>query len=200
MNNNTLESLKFNQCKGSERFIHNCNGNEKSVLDFWKWAYSNLAANNLRGHLAEFIVASDLDVTQQPRIEWDDYDLLTKTGKRVEVKSAAFLQSWNQSKLSTIKFNISPSHPYNNKTGTRSDPVVRNSDVYVFCLLAHKNKQTLNPINLEQWDFYVLSTQTINQRLGPQKTITLNSLLKLKPAKCSYGEIEKTIDNTPLSN
>lgn len=32
----------------------------------------------------------------------------------------------------------------------------RHADVYVFALLAHKVKETLNPLNTSQWEFYVV--------------------------------------------
>ncbi len=55
--------------------------------DFWKWAFFNLADNTIRGVLAEFIVGTSLGVDfSEPRSFWDDFDLLTPDGIRVEVK------------------------------------------------------------------------------------------------------------------
>jgi hypothetical protein len=31
--------------------------------------------------------------------------------------------------------------------------------LYVFCLLAHKDKSTLDPLNMDQWQFFVLATE-----------------------------------------
>ena len=47
-----------------------------------------------RGCLAEFIVASALRLGDGVRDEWGAFDLLTKSGAKIEVKSAAYLQSW----------------------------------------------------------------------------------------------------------
>jgi hypothetical protein len=66
-----------------------------TLLDFWQWAYSDLLSNTNRGRLAEFIVARALSLgLTDVRIEWDAVDLVTPTGVKVEVKSAAYLQSW----------------------------------------------------------------------------------------------------------
>ena len=52
--------------------------------------------NTARGTLAEFLVAAALGLLDTPRLEWDSYDLKTRTGVTIEVKSAAYIQSWKQ--------------------------------------------------------------------------------------------------------
>jgi hypothetical protein len=74
--------------------------------DFWQWAYSDFLSNALRGVLAEYIVAQAVGCTHRPRTEWDAYDLKTDSGLKIEVKSAAYLQSWQQKRLSPIRFDI----------------------------------------------------------------------------------------------
>src|SRR5713226_9413468 len=75
------------------------------LSDFWRWSMSDLISNATRGRLAEFIVAKALLIsTDTVRDEWSAYDLKTPEGIKVEVKSAAYIQSWHQSKLSAINF------------------------------------------------------------------------------------------------
>ena len=52
----------------------------------------------------------------------------------------------------------------------------RHADLSVFALLAHKNKATLDPMNVDQWVFYVLPTEVLNKRPCSQHSITLKSL------------------------
>jgi hypothetical protein len=192
-----LHALIAKQLDGGEVFRLGGEVLPQSVLDFWRWAYSNLAANNLRGHLAEFLVASDLKIARGVRIEWDDCDLRTNLDAcciKIEVKSAAYLQAWSQAKHSVISFGIAPARAYDSKIGARASQSARSSKVYVFCLLAHKDKQTLDPTNLDQWEFYVLPTQRLTEKLGNQKTLSFNRLLRLGPRKCRYGEISMAID------
>ncbi len=190
-----LGALKVQQLHGNEPFHMDGNATGHCVTSFWGWAYSNLAANNLRGHLAEFLVASDLGLTLGTRVEWDDCDLTLPTGTRIEVKCAAYLQSWRQKQLSNITFSIAPSCAWDRRLQARSQVATRNSDLYVFCLLNHKDKSTLDPTNLNQWEFFVVPTALINDELGNQKTLTLSALKKLTPRSCRFGEISKSVSD-----
>ncbi len=174
---------------GSEPFHENGKPLDLSLLEYWQWFASDLVSNTMRGVLAEFIVASALGLTQNNRKEWDAYDLITQDGIKIEVKSAAYLQSWNQKELSNISFNIKPTHAWNAETGEYSKDKKRSADIYVFCVLNHKDQKTLDPLNLDQWDFYILPTSVINVECGNQKTISLNRLIKLKPYKAQYDDI-----------
>ena len=156
-----------------------------TMLDFWQWAYSNIVGNIERGPLAEFIVARALNTNEKVRNDWEAYDLKTKTGIRVEVKSSAYLQSWNQqNKSPRPTFNIRKVKEWSPYTNRYSKESGRHSDVYVFCLLSFQgDKRDLNPLDLKQWEFYVVSTAQLNQELGDRKTITLARVQNLS---CSY--------------
>jgi len=144
--------------------------------------------------LAEFIVASALDILDKLREEWDEYDLKTKNGLKIEIKSSSYLQSWEQVKLSKIIFGIQPTSGWDYTTNKRNTKKMRQSDVYIFCVLSHKDKASVDPLNLSLWDFYILETEILNKKLKTQKTITLSSLLKLNPIKTKYNRIKQTIE------
>ncbi len=177
---------------GNEHFTRDGKELEIDVLSYWQWSSSDLLTNRQRGILAEYIVASALKLTSQPREEWDAYDLITDKGLKIEVKSSAYVQNWEQDKLSTISFGIQPTIKWK-KDGTRSRKKKRQADVYVFCVLAHKEEETINPMNLDQWDFYILDTKVLNKQVPTQKKITLSSLLSLNPIKSSYQDIHSHI-------
>lgn len=181
---------------GSEPVHSSGTPSGQSLLDFWRWQGSNLLDNALRGVLAEFLVASALGATDQPRVEWDGYDCLTKDGIKVEVKSSAYIQSWAQEELSKISFDIAPKQAWEASTNTYSETPKRSADVYVFCLHAHKDQDTIDPLDLDQWEFYVVSTSIMNERCPTQKTIVLGAMLeKLEPVKCGYGEIRQAVES-----
>jgi hypothetical protein len=52
----------------------------------------------------------------------------------------------------------------------------------------------LCPLDLDQWEFYVLSTNRLNNLVGEQKTITLTSLLKLSPSKASFADLRDCVE------
>jgi len=60
--------------------------------------------------------------------------------------------------------------------------------------LAHKDKKSVDPLNLSQWDFYILETKVLNNKVKTQKTITLSSLLKLNPTKIKYDNLKQEIE------
>lgn len=129
------------------------------------------------------------------RAEWDAYDLTSKSGIAVEIKSAAYLQSWFQEKLSDIGFSISKSREWNSATNKLSSESKRQADVYVFCLLEHKNKATVNPMDLNQWCFYILSTKILNTECKSLKKLSLKKLLSLSPIPAKFGGISKAIES-----
>jgi hypothetical protein len=165
----------------------------KTLLDFWRWNGSDLVSNTTRGRLAEFIVASAMNIdTSIPRDEWSAWDLTTPEGIRIEVKSAAYLQSWTQRDFSRIAFSIRSARPWDSSSGDMAETPQRTADIYVFCLLKHKNKDTLNPLNLAQWEFYVLSTGKLNNENHSGISITLTSLQKLTPG-IVFEKLRETI-------
>src|SRR5690606_33133494 len=128
-----------------------------SLLDFWRWSYSDILSNTMRGVLAEFIVATALGIDiKTARKEWEAFDLLTENNLKVEVKSCAYLQTWKQNDYSKIGFSCGTSKSWDYNTDKRSNEAKRHADVYVFCLLKHKIKSSINPLDLNQWEFYVV--------------------------------------------
>jgi hypothetical protein len=148
--------------------------------------------------LAEFIVASALGIDLSiPREEWSAWDLTSPEGIQIEVKSAAYLQSWTQQNLSKIVFSIRPAQPWNSTTGGFTDKSQRSADVYIFCLLKHQDKETLNPLDLDQWEFYILSTAELNRHRHDNATISLQSLQKLTEG-IPFRHIRETLLSTKI--
>lgn len=174
-----------------------------TLLEFWRWYSSDLLSNALRGIIAEYLVAYALGVTNNIRIEWSAYDLKTSEGLKIEVKSAAYLQSWHQTKLSTIQFNIGATLGWDPETNLYEDEKRRQADVYVFCVLDYQDKLTVDPLDVNQWVFYVLPTTVLNEKLSPtQMVIGLSSLLKLQPRIARYEQLRDVINEvgTTLKN
>jgi len=157
-----------------------------TVGDFWAWAYSDMLSNVNRGVFAEFLVATALGVTEQPRIEWNAYDLLYK-GKPIEVKTSAYRQSWPQSRPSRISFDVAAKRSWYAGTNTYSETLGRPAECYVFCLFAEPDLNKANVLDLTQWRFYVLPTTKLMELVGAQKTIGLRALEKA----CSFTLYEK---------
>ncbi|MFE4337328.1 hypothetical protein ACFRQM_51035 [Streptomyces sp. NPDC056831] len=190
--NTHLDPLVISRRSGGEPI--QANGERVAKLaDFWSWACSDLAGNTMRGVLAEYLVATALGAATGTRTAWDTVDIRTPEKWRIEVKSAAYLQSWAQPKPSRVSFGIAPASGWDAHTGTSSAEVLRRSDVYVFCLLHHQDKQTLNLLDLDQWTFYVLSTQVLDEHCPTQKSLSLSSLERLGPLRTDFAGLPKAV-------
>ena len=179
---------------GDEPLHSNGRSLEIKLLDFWRFSSSDLVSNSTRGVLAEFIVACALGVDLDTvRDEWGAYDLSTTEGITVEVKSAAYIQSWHQKALSPIKFRIPKTQAWNADTGVYELERRRQAQVYVFALLAHTDKPTIDPLNVNQWKFYVLPTSILDTHVGHQKEITEKRLEALAGQPINYDELREAV-------
>ena len=109
------------------------------------------------------------------------------------MKSGAKIQSWYQKGFSKISFGIQPTLSWNPQTNEYGSTARRQADVYAFCVLAHKDQTTINPLDLDQWEFYLLPTKVLNQSVGTQKTITLSRVIELGAAKVPFDGICETV-------
>lgn len=185
--------------KGNEEFTLNGEHVGINVLDYWKWAYSDLLNNTYRGILAEFLVYSSFkndSLTSQIRADWLPFDITSPSGRRIEVKSAAYLQSWTKENLSNIIFDIAPKRAWS-ADGAMASEKKRNSDLYVFCVYTACTREE-SLLNLDLWDFYVLPTYALDNMSLNQKSIGLKSLLKLNPIKTNYYSLSKIVETINL--
>ena len=179
---------------GSEPFHDGGHPVGGTLLEFWQWSASDLVSNATRGVLAEYIVALALGGPMEPvRREWDAYDLKLADGTKVEVKSAAYVQAWKQTRPSTIVFQVGKRRWWDAETGMSSDEPSRHADVYVFALLKHQERDTLDPLNIAQWEFYVLPTYALNDRTRSQHSITLPSLQKLSGGPLTFEQLRSAV-------
>ncbi len=179
---------------GNEPLHFSGKATEKTIGRFWAWSSSDLLSNTLRGGFGEFVVASALEIDlQQTRTDWLAYDLQYGV-HRIEVKSAAYLQAWENKAPSKISFGIGPSREWSAETNLFADEAKRHADVYVFCLLNCLDRTKVDPLDMNQWEFYVLHTNVLNERCPNQKTISLSSLKKLAPIETNYDVLKKTVD------
>jgi hypothetical protein len=194
MSEGPLVRLRVTPKDGSERFRLDGQVLAFALAEFWRWSVSDLVSNATRGRLAEFIVAKALGIPTRDKVrdEWGAYDLTTPTGIKVEVKSAAYLQSWHQRCPSKIVFRTPKTLGWDPETGQQEVGARRQADVYVFALLAHQEKCTLDPLNLDQWSFYVLPTSILDERARSQHSITLATLTKLV-VQVDYQRLQESV-------
>jgi hypothetical protein len=169
-------------------------GTSLSVGRFWQWAYSDILSNRNRAIFAEFLVGAALDVLGDVRVEWDAVDLHYE-GKRIEVKTAAFVQSWAQSRPSKIVFDIGEKLAWDASTNTYATDRGRSADCYVFCLFTEIDpaKARESILNVDHWQFYVLPTEYINRKFAKTRGVALNRI-RSACEPVSFKQLKQRVD------
>ena len=179
---------------GNEQFSIGSHTINLTVNDFWRWSYSDLNDGTCRSALAKFIVATSLEVPNLNQwLSWTlkrTYDLISKDGYRIEVKSAAYNESVDEEPPDHISFGIAPTELSGRIK--EANTAHQNSDVFVFCVYKAVSKDK-TPLDLDFWDFYVLPAKVLNEKMPIQKTITFQSLMRLEPMWCDYYGIGNAI-------
>ena len=130
-----------------------------TVAGFWAWAYSGLIDNKNRGVLAEFIVAKALGIETPAHDPWGTHDLTSTAGTAVEVKSAGHLQAWNQRQLTRPVWQslLSRQSETTAEGGwSLAEGRTAKGDIFVLCLFTATDHADANPLNLDQWAFWLV--------------------------------------------
>jgi len=176
-------------------------GVDGTVVDFWAWGFSDLLMNTTRSVLAEFLVGKRLGIIDTPRLEWIPYDFKYRE-KKIEVKSSAYLQSWNQrGKHNKPKFDIKPRKTaWDNSLGKSTNiDEKRQADYYIFCLFNHKEKGTANVLDVDAWEFYSISKEKLESDIvlpnhSNKNSISLSTISEIC-VRSSYEGLKRTIDS-----
>jgi hypothetical protein len=151
-------------------------GSSMHDLDaFLRWHCGPLVTMANRMALAEWLVhrALGLDPGEQRS---DGADLVLPGGLvTLAVRSAAYLQSPQQTALSPISF------PIEQRTAT----------AYVFCLLAEQDPAKVNPVELAQWRFWVVPTRSLH---AERQSIGLQPLIRAHGDGMAYAELARAVE------
>lgn len=202
----SLGRIPPKQRTGHELIHHDGKAIGASLLNYWRWYASDLIGNTKRGDFAEFLVAlavEDISLTNGAREGWEPYDVMSDGGAKIEVKSSAYVQSWNQDRESTPSFDIGRKFTWDADTDEFTDIKARAADVYVFCLLNHRGDAPvweIDPLNVSQWDFYVVPTASLEEELPDRKRISLAGIESLGVAKIPYEELKQCVERAYRCN
>ena len=176
------------------------------VMDFRRWALTDLALNINRGRFAEWLVGKALGVVAPDNYQmgWASYDL-DYEDRKIEVKSSARGQSWPQNRPSAVRWGIAPSRwqwDHSKEEWTRLDPPQRVADVYVFCCYetyplpdGHDglDERNFDVINLKNWWFWVTSREALDERFGTNKSVSRRQIEEVA-AKLRWSGIRAAVD------
>ena len=112
----------------------------------------------------------------------------------LEVKSASYHQRWHQDRLSDIRFSVRKTHAWDATTGKQAATAERQAFAYVLCLLSEKQREKVDPLDLNQWQFWAVSSSFFDARTRSQHSITHNSLRREVGEPVSFNDLRKVVD------
>ena len=195
---------------GEEEFVDGEQTLGFKMIDYWRFQFPNIY--DYHGELAEFIVSMALGKEKPDnKDDWSLYDIdyTASNGSqlKIEVKASAYYHAWQteKSKISEHRvFSIAKSHSrYKEECDVHSgrkdavsgeDRLERPSDIYVFCLNKGRNREDAYTLNVQNWEFYVVLTEMINEICGDNKTISLNRLRSMNISPVSYRQLREEIE------
>jgi hypothetical protein len=170
-----VKSLNIVRKSGNEPFVTGSMPLPYTLLDFWRWGTSDLLDKRTLNKLAEFIVAKTLEIlTDQVRNDSGPNAMVTPGGLRVKVRAGSFLRRRKKLGASEVQFPISDLLSWSPWT---VDEHPRHADIYIFAVLSYKNRRNLDPLNLDQWRFYVFTARFLKEMNEPFISLeTIHSL------------------------
>lgn len=178
---------------GNERFRYNGKDLDLNILEFWQYKFSEIY--DRQDEIAEYIVEKALGLKKSQNTEyWTLWDIDYR-GMRIEVKETAYFHSWDKpGEPRSMQRSWGIGKAYSEYMDPTTEKV-RNNDIYVFCLITGFERKDANPLNLDNWEFYVVPTNLINRECGDNKTISLGRVRSFSPCT-KYPELKRTIDET----
>lgn len=164
-----------------------------TIGSFWQWAYSDILSNRNRSIFAEYLVGTALGVVSDSvREEWAGFDL-EYCGKKIEVKSSAYLQAWEHNAPSKPRFDIARKRAWDSKLNTYTETEDRYADYYVFCLFTTQSIKLANVLDANQWLFFLISVENITQHFGNQKSVSLSAIENVAQLS-TYSLMKENLD------
>lgn len=179
---------------GKEKFTFDGKDTGFDMLDFWRFQFSNIY--NLQEYIAEFLVAKALGINEAYNTEyWTLYDIPYRE-KRIEVKQTSYYHPWNKDgKVSSQRyFGITKANS-SYEDSSEENRYERYNDIYVFCLNTGNTKEESYPLNINNWEFYIVPTSFINEHCGDNKTISLSRIRNMGFVAKRFDEIRAEIDD-----
>lgn len=165
----------------------------KKISDFWKWACSDLIIPSNRNDYALYLVADALELSKMPRIYWENADLRYRK-KKVALRTSAYVEHWKQKRPKRLSFDISPKKGLDAKTEESVTFRNRHPEIYIFAVLTEKDLKKIDVLNLDQWQFYVLRTNTLDKHHYDTRKLGIRALQKLA-SPISINRIKPILDD-----
>jgi hypothetical protein len=162
-----------------------------SLQDFWRWAFSDLCDDDLKGIFAEWMVRVLLGFPSlgARRISWANSDIILASGTRIEVKASALWQSWKlwnddgtPKTAGPVTLDPRRIRFQGLQARTALDPasvdslVAFKSDI---CMNTQADPKSWDAWNLADWESYVMTKKELATS-GIARSVSLYALRKFR--------------------
>ncbi len=111
--------------------------------------------------LVEFLVTPALGCTETRRKPWDNHEVTTASGLRVEVEASGCLQAWTQRTHSQLSFGHVIGRTWGANTNEfGAEPEIR-VGVFVFAVQSCKDPHGHDALDISQWELYVVAAERV---------------------------------------
>ena len=152
---------------GDKHFTDNDMPTTFLLSDFYSWLSTDMTTPAVRNLLAEYIVATALEIEQEGKA----YPCLYYGSHSIAVSSSGYVQT-------SVGGLVSPTFKAPSK-----------ADIYIFCLHEHLNRNTFDLMKLEQWTFFI-----IDKQLPDNQPLTVSVIKALSTYMVKYNELKGAID------
>lgn len=160
---------------------------------FFQWAYGNALDNATRGVIAEYLIHRAVGGIGTCRQNWDGFDVETESGIKIEVKASGYVQSWQQQKPSEIEFKIAKRDAWIASENRYLGRQCRYADVWIFCVHAERDRGRADPFDTDQWEFYIATSQWLDEVFGNQQRVRLSVLRGKGLTPLHYSQIAAAV-------
>jgi hypothetical protein len=168
-----------------------------TAMEFWRWAFSDLRQNALRGIFAEWVVARIAGLQTDCRNPWDDCDFVTASGLRIEVKAAAYRQAWHDETSALTKIVFSGLHGRRLEGAAYAAESTYNADLYIFCVLDNRSL-ACDPFDLRNWQFWLMSAERLARptpNSDQRRSISLASVIR-EGSECNAADLKAAVEKS----
>ncbi len=168
-------------------------GCDAKILDFWKWACSDIIIPSNRDYFALFLIADALGLTKMPRIYWENSDLRYRK-KKISIKTSAFVEHWKQKRPKRLSFDIAPKKGIDASTAESLTYRNRHPEIYIFAVLNEKELRKIDVLDLDQWQLYIVRTEALDNLHYDTKKLGIRALNRLA-SPVHYSRVKPILDD-----
>jgi hypothetical protein len=103
------------------------------------------------------------------------------------------LQAWAQKQLSDPKVVISEKRSWNLDTGVMEQKPSLNADIYIICYFTSEDHSAADPLDLDQWSFFVLDKKEVSDLIKKSKSISLKALNRMNKRLLKADELPREV-------